>query len=258
MTVLLLLILGTGFYWSTIGPAYLWGYSLMVVHGTLAALLVAPLLWHFLARHWVLRVTASRDRRALLRLGGISLLGLAAWRILPGRVRRFTGSYETGSLTGQFPKVSWLFDAPRPVDLESWRLVVDGLVRQPVTLSYAELLQRPQETVTETLDCTGGWYSAQEWRGIRVRDLLATAGVLPTARSVTVESITGYTRRFGIEELSPYILATHVAGQPLPHGHGAPLRLVAAGHRGYEWVKWVVRLQANPSGPEWQAPLPLQ
>lgn len=267
MAGLLLAILGTGFYWSTIGPAYMGGFSLMVVHGTLAAALVAPLLWHFLARRWVLRVAASRDRRALLRLAGIGVAGLALWRVaaptkvalaLRGAARRFTGSYERGSLTGQFPEVSWLWDAPRPLDGEAWRLVVEGLVEQPLSLTINDLAALPQETVTETLDCTGGWFSEQEWRGVRVGELLQAAGVRPEARSITVQSVTGYSRRFSVEEVSEWVLATQVAGQPLSHGHGAPLRLIAAGHRGYEWVKWVVRLHANDSGPEWQPPLPLQ
>ena len=42
------------------------------------------------------------------------------------------------------------------------------------------------------------------------------------------------------------------------HGHGSPVRLVAPGKRGFQWVKWVDRVQLNTS-PKWlQPPLPLQ
>jgi DMSO/TMAO reductase YedYZ molybdopterin-dependent catalytic subunit len=52
------------------------------------------------------------------------------------------------------------------------------------------------------------------------------------------------------------LLATHVAGQPLSAGHGAPLRLVAAGRRGFWWVKWVVRIEVVDA-PWWlQPPFP--
>jgi DMSO/TMAO reductase YedYZ molybdopterin-dependent catalytic subunit len=34
-----------------------------------------------------------------------------------------------------------------------------------------------------------------------------------------------------------------VGGEPLTHEHGAPARLVALGRRGFEWVKWVVRIE---------------
>jgi DMSO/TMAO reductase YedYZ molybdopterin-dependent catalytic subunit len=54
------------------------------------------------------------------------------------------------------------------------------------------------------------------------------------------------------------LLALDVAGRPLSHGHGAPARLVVPDHRGFDWVKWVVRVTVNDSGDFWQPPLPLQ
>lgn len=43
------------------------------------------------------------------------------------------------------------------------------------------------------------------------------------------------------------LLATSVDGERLSHGHGYPLRLVAPGRRGFQWVKWVeeVRLREH-------------
>jgi DMSO/TMAO reductase YedYZ molybdopterin-dependent catalytic subunit len=54
------------------------------------------------------------------------------------------------------------------------------------------------------------------------------------------------------------LLAVDVGGQPLSAGHGAPIRLVVPGRRGYHWVKWVTRVELDES-PWWvEAPLPLQ
>jgi DMSO/TMAO reductase YedYZ molybdopterin-dependent catalytic subunit len=46
-----------------------------------------------------------------------------------------------------------------------------------------------------------------------------------------------------LEEASRALLATGVAGQPLPLANGAPCRLVAPDRRGLEWVKWVTRVE---------------
>ena len=61
-----------------------------------------------------------------------------------------------------------------------------------------------------------------------------------------------------MEEAREYVLATHVGDSPLSRGHGYPVRLVAPGKRGFEWVKWVTSIEVNES-PKWlQPPLPLQ
>ncbi len=74
---------------------------------------------------------------------------------------------------------------------------------------------------------------------------------------MTVRSVTGYARRFSLEEAEGYLLSTRVGGDPLSHRHGFPLRLVAPGKRGYDWVKWVTAVEVNDTGKWWQPPLPL-
>ena len=267
LTLLVLAILATGWIWIAAGRTYLWGFSLMTVHAILAVVLLGLLAWHTLYMRFVFRIPSAVNRRAFLRLMGSSLGGLLLWRFaeraaddldLPGSKRRFTGSYETGSFTGVFPAVTWLFDNPPPVDIQRWRLVIEGLVEQPLELTYAQLEPLARDRVTATLDCTGGWYSAQIWQGISVARLLDRAGVKANARSVSVEAVSGYGRRFSVEQARGYVLATQVAGQPLSHGHGFPLRLVAVDHRGFDWVKWVTRIHVNDTSEIWQPPVPLQ
>jgi DMSO/TMAO reductase YedYZ molybdopterin-dependent catalytic subunit len=61
-----------------------------------------------------------------------------------------------------------------------------------------------------------------------------------------------------VRDAGHLLLATSAAGQPLSAGHGAPVRLVAPGRRGFWWVKWVVRLDVVDE-PWWlQPPFPLQ
>ena len=160
---------------------------------------------------------------------------------LPGGERRFTGSYDAGSFTGNdFPSTSWVSDHPRP---RSGSLAVAGRVRRELTLR-AEELARGDE-LTATLDCTGGFSSTQRWRGVRLGRLLDEAGVRAGARHVRVISRTGYRWSFGLDDARGLLLATHVGDEPLSHGHGAPCRLVAPGRRGFQWVKWVERIEVH-------------
>jgi DMSO/TMAO reductase YedYZ molybdopterin-dependent catalytic subunit len=76
--------------------------------------------------------------------------------------------------------------------------------------------------------------------------------------SLNVRSITGYSRRFDIDDAPRLLLATRLDGSPLEAGHGFPVRLVVPGDRGFTWVKWVTAVDAEPLPPWWQPPFPLQ
>ena len=187
----------------------------------------------------------------------IGLGGLIAWRVqrpltaalgLPGAERRFTGSYEADSFAGNaFPSTSWVADSPRPLIEASYRLELRGLVARPLRLPLGEL--RTGDRLVATLDCTGGFYSRQRWSGVRLGRLLDRAGPLSSASHVRVISHTGYRRSFELSEARGLLLATGVGREALSHEHGAPVRLVAPGRRGFEWVKWVVRVELH-DGPD--------
>jgi DMSO/TMAO reductase YedYZ molybdopterin-dependent catalytic subunit len=161
--------------------------------------------------------------------------------------RRFTGSYEAASFEGNaFPATSWVADSPRELDPSAWRLEVAGLVEKPLSVRLDEL--RASESLVATLDCTGGFYSTQRWRGVRLGTLIDRAGARPRAAHVRVVSHTGYRWSFDLRTARTLLLATHVGGEPLSHDHGAPVRLVAPGRRGFEWVKWVTRIELHEDG----------
>jgi len=247
--------LASGWIWITAGRVDLAGYTLLAWHTLLGGLLGAAVAVHLVLRAKRPRARDVVGRRQLLEAGAIGLGGLLAWRVqrplaewlgLPGARRRFTGSYEADSFTGNaFPTTSWVADDPRPLSAETYRLRVEGLVARPLTLALAELDVGDEEVAT--LDCTGGFYSTQRWRGIRIARLIDRAGPLPTASHVRVVSHTQYRWTFELSEARELLLATEVGGELLSHGHGAPVRLVAAARRGFQWVKWVERLELRDS-----------
>ncbi|WP_435065189.1 molybdopterin-dependent oxidoreductase [Halobaculum sp. EA56] len=253
--------LGTGLFWVLGGNVPVLAWTTLNLHVGLGLLLVPLVLWHLRGRYHSPR-DVDLDRRAALRTGALLVAGTVAWRAteaadraLGGASRRFTGSKPTGDLYdtetegGGFPVTSWVADDPDPVDRGEWTLSVHGLVEAELDLPYDDLAgDGPERQVEATLDCTSGWYTVQEWGGVRVGDLLDSAGASDDARYVRFTSVTGYRWSLPVAEARDALLATHVRGDPLSHGHGAPARLVAPGRRGFQWVKWVESVEVRERG----------
>ena len=247
----------SGWAWSSGAQLSFAGSNLLSWHFALGTALTLVVLGHALLRAKPLRRRDLAGRRQFLTVGALALGSYAAWWLqrpvadlleLCGARRRFTGSYESSSFTGNdFPTTSWVADRPRALDPGEWRLEVGGQVERPLELTLDEL--DAADELVATLDCTGGFYSRQRWRGIALRRLLSQARPVETATHVRVISHTGYRWGFALGELDDLLLATHVGGEQLAHGHGAPLRLVARDRRGFQWVKWVVRIELH-DGPD--------
>jgi DMSO/TMAO reductase YedYZ molybdopterin-dependent catalytic subunit len=120
--------------------------------------------------------------------------------------------------------------------------------------TYAELLAF-DDRVQATLDCTGGFYSTQDWSGVWLSRLLPAA---TGQGSLQARSFTGYDRRFATDEAGRLLIATRLGGMPLDPGHGFPVRIVAPDRRGYWWVKWVTAIAIDELPSWWQLPFPIQ
>ncbi len=262
LALLVLLSLVAGFAHSYFGPRTYFGVTAMQVHVG-AAIAAAPLfVAHLFTRPQRVRAT-DLSRRNALRLGALLGVGAAVFAAaeglavigrLPGRRRRATGSYDTGTDDpAAMPLTSWLFDEIPDIDPAGYAVSV-RVGGAPRSVAYEELNAGSDE-VRAILDCTGGWYAAQTWRGVRLDRLL---GDVPTGHVIVVTSTTGYARRFPAAEASRLWLATSMAGVPLEPGHGAPARLVAPGRRGFWWVKWVASIETVAGADWWQSPFPLQ
>src|SRR5437660_2784861 len=167
----------------------------MEVHVGAALVAIPFAAWHIIARRIPTRAV-DLSRRSLLRAGALVAgaglaytAGEAAVRVfrLPGSERRFTGSYEFGSLQpAQLPATQWMFDAVPQIDPRTWRLAVHtGTVTRQWT--YEELLAF-DDRVRATLDCTGGFFSTQDWSGVWLSRLIADE---TAAASLHIRSATG-------------------------------------------------------------------
>ena len=260
-TLLVVLALLSGWIWSSGGDLYIAGFNLLNWHIALGVGLTLAVALHGLLRAKPLRGRDLVQRRQALRMLSMAAGATAAWWLQRpasatlgwrGADRRWTGSYEQGSFMGNaFPATSWVADRPRPIPASAYRLVIDGLVARPLELPLAALHAR--DSLRATLDCTGGFYSTQDWHGAYMDRIIAQAAPRATATHVRVISRTGYRWSFPLSETAGLLLATTVGDELLSHAHGAPVRLVAPGRRGFEWIKWVVRLELH-AGPDPGAP----
>jgi len=248
-TAALLVTLGLGVAWSAglVSFDRPWPYSPLNVHVFVGLALVPLLVWH-VAQRLEARPAIGRlmTRRSALRLLVVGAAALVVNAVIDriAEARRPTGSKHAGSFTGNaFPLTIWQFDTVPTLAAATWSLEVRGRVARPGRLSHAELLALGRREATAILDCTGGWWSEQVWTGTGVRDLLRARGVDPAATAVEVVSVTGHRWGFTVRELDEALLATHVGGEVLSAGHGYPARLVVPGRRGFQWVKWVDRLE---------------
>ncbi|NNL98226.1 MAG: molybdopterin-dependent oxidoreductase [Acidimicrobiia bacterium] len=256
LLLLVVVTIASGLLFSTAGVRSYGPLTAMQVHvggGTLALVLT---LVH--ARQRPVRPRAiDLERRSLLRAGAVlgaagaayvGVSGATTLLRLPGRDSRPTGSYERGSGDpAAMPVTSWLNDGTPSIAVEDWQLRVGGSTYDRDAIAAFE------DEITTILDCTGGWYSEQIWSGARLDRLIGDRA----GRSIRIRSATGYERRFPIAEASSLLLATHVGGEPLSAGHGAPARLVAPGRRGFWWVKWVNEIVVDDRSWWLQPPFPL-
>jgi len=165
-----------------------------------------------------------------------------------------------------------LFDVShygRPkVDLDSYRLAIDGLVDQKQSLTLDEIGRRPKVDVVATLECSGngagpgfmGAIGNARWSGISLSKLLQEFGMKPDAVEVAFwgadsgkEKLRGeeYQQNFArplpidVAMREDVILAYELNGEALPESHGAPLRLVVPGWYGIAWAKWLMRIEVR-------------
>src|SRR6202158_2096417 len=165
------------------------------------------------------------------------------------------------------------YDAPPPIQKETLSLRIEGAVRKPYTLSYADLRKLPSRSVMALIECAGtsrkflkpqtpgtqlgnGSVSCGEWTGVSLATLVSKAEPIDDAVEVLIEGRDSGTAqpenvRSTFAKSLPWekfvspdtMIAWALNGEPLEHAHGAPIRLVVPGWYGVWWVKWISQIQ---------------
>jgi DMSO/TMAO reductase YedYZ molybdopterin-dependent catalytic subunit len=134
----------------------------------------------------------------------------------------------------------------------NWRLKVDGLVRNELSLSLDEIQQLPARTQITQHSCDEGWTAIGQWTGVPLVHLLQMAELQPEARYIVFHCLDEMTSgAFYYESIDLFdafhpqtILAYGMNGGGLPIRHGAPLRLRVERQIGYKNAKYVTRVEA--------------
>jgi len=145
-------------------------------------------------------------------------------------------------------KFSTMGLSDHPVDLNAWRLVCTGQVSTELRLTFDQVRTLPSMDRLVLLICPGFFANYGRWKGISLALLGKKVGLKKGVNFVTVSGPEGpyeKTARFPWKDAvsGKVFLAYQVNGEPLPVRHGYPLRLVAEGVYGSEWVKYVYKVE---------------
>lgn len=250
--------------------------ALIVVLGMTAALYgaVARRLFEVLTEEG----EAFESRRRALRLGVGGAVGLAALGGVAGWFARRFGGPDTNvplvapdaraiipsrepfpDVAGLSPEITSAEDhyvvdinlVPPSIEADDWDLVVRGLVATPSRFTFRSL-QRSFPVVEEhsVLTCisneVGGKLVGNSlWGGVRLRDVLAEAGVSDTAVDVVFRAQDGYSDSIPVETaMDPSVLvAVSQNGRPLTQEHGFPCRIRVPMIYGMKNVKWLREIE---------------
>lgn len=128
------------------------------------------------------------------------------------------------------------------IDLSTWDFRVEGLVENPRTWSYEEILAMPASTKQFDIHCVTKWSKLDTtWVGVEVTRVIDSVVPLPEATHVIVWAEHGFTANLPLEDFrrAENLFAYRFGGEDLELDHGWPLRLVVPHLYFWKSVKWV-------------------
>lgn len=144
------------------------------------------------------------------------------------------------SITTKFP-VLHVGSVPN-ISKEAWELNVEGLVENPLHLTFENFIELPKAIDTSDFHCVTGWSRLDnKWEGVAFKIITELAKPKPNAKFVTIECYGGYSTSLPLEELmnEDVLFAYKHEDKELESVHGGPMRLVVPKKYAYKSAKWV-------------------
>lgn len=167
------------------------------------------------------------------------------------QVASVEGVSELITPNSDFYRIDTALSVPR-VDVDTWTMSFTGLVDNPFSVSYDDLLAMPLAERYVTLCCVsnsvgGRLVGNAKWLGVPLRNIVEQAGVRPEGTQLVGRSVDGFTVGFptsAVFDGREALVAVGMNGEPLPLEHGFPARLVVSGLYGYvSATKWLSEIE---------------
>ena len=132
------------------------------------------------------------------------------------------------------------------VTKDDWKLGVDGLVENSVSLTYSQLLELPQTESVSDIHCVTKWSRYDNhWVGVSSRVLIALVRPKAEAGHVIFHAYDGYTTNTTLEAFAAddVMIAHSWEGYPITRQHGGPVRIVIPRYYFWKSAKWVKRIE---------------
>lgn len=134
------------------------------------------------------------------------------------------------------------------IDRADYKLTVDGLVENSLSLTYADLQAYPQVSKLMDLDCVEGWNFTAKWTGPALTAIFNDARAKSDAEIAIFHTTDapGYTSLdLSYINENNIIVALKLNDITLPPDRGFPFQIVAESKYGYKWAKWVTRIELS-------------
>ncbi len=132
------------------------------------------------------------------------------------------------------------------IDIREWTLEITGLVKEPIELSYEQILDMPQESIFATLETIsnppgGSSIGNAVWTGVPFKHILDLVEVDSSAIKAAFFCEDGYSTSITLDEAMEegVIIAYEMNGEALTDEHGFPVRMVVPEKYGMKWPKWI-------------------